>query len=88
MHRITIFSKPGCHLCEVAKETINHVVGSHATILVEEVDIMQNPDLHAKYKDDIPVILVDDVERFRHRVDAQKLAKLFDDEFGQKLIGF
>jgi glutaredoxin len=88
MHRITILSKPGCHLCDVAKQAVNRLVGTHTTVLVEEIDILQNPDLHAQYKDDIPVILVDGVERFRHHVDPDKLAQIFYGELGEKLIGF
>lgn len=88
MHKITLYSKPGCHLCEAAKRTIDRLVGNHATVLVEEVNILEHPDLHAAYQDAIPVVLVDGVERFRHRIDPDKLAKLFYDEFGQKLLGF
>ncbi len=74
MHKVTILGKPGCHLCHKAKEIIEMVVGTNA-VLIEEIDISQNPDLDAKYHDDIPVILVDGIERFKHDVDANKLAK-------------
>ena len=88
MHTITIYSKPHCHLCEVAKEAIYRLVSSHADVLVEEINILKNPDLHARYKDDIPVIVIDNVERFRHTVDPDKLAHIFTGEFTQKLLGF
>lgn len=88
MHRITIMTKPGCHLCEVAKQTISKIVGSHASVMVEEINILENPDLHDKYKNDVPVILVDGVERFKHQVDPDKLSQLFYDEFGERLLGF
>ena len=88
MHRITIMSKPGCPFCAEAKKMVSQVVGNHATVLIEEVNILENPDLHDKYRDVIPVILVDGVERFRHRVDPDKLAQMFYDEFGEKLLGF
>ena len=88
MHRITVKSKPGCHLCEEALQIIQKVVGSHIPVLIEEVDITQDLELLEKYREDIPVILVDGIERFRHRVDANQLARLFYDETGQKLLGF
>jgi len=87
MHKITVMSKPGCHLCEAAIETVQKVVGSHIPVLIEEVDITQDQELLEKYRDDIPVILVDGVERFRHTVDPDKLAQFFYDDLGQKLIG-
>jgi len=80
MHRITIYSKPGCHLCEEVKTAITRLVSSHATVMIEEINILKNPELRDKYKDD--------VERFRGKVDPDKLAQLFYDEFGEKLIGF
>ena len=85
MHRVTIMSKPGCHLCDRAAEVVRKVVRVPA--MIEIVDITKDQDLLAKYKDDIPVILVDGVERFRHSIDPDKLASLFMDEPGENLLG-
>ncbi len=87
MHKITIMSKPGCHLCEAALNTVQKVVGAHIACLIEDVDITQDAELLEKYHKDIPVVLVDGVERFRHVVDPDKLAKLFYDELGEGLLG-
>ena len=87
MHKITIMSKPGCHLCEVAAKVIQDIVGSRVPVLIEMVDITSDQLLLEKYRDDIPVILVDGVERFRHTVDPDKLAEMFLDEPGEKLLG-
>jgi len=88
MHKITVMSKPGCHLCEVAMETVQKVVGSHVAVLIEEVDITQDLELLEKYREAIPVVIVDGVERFRYRVDPDKLAALFYGDIQQKLLGF
>jgi glutaredoxin len=85
MHNVTIMSKPGCHLCEQAAEVIRKVIRVPA--IIDMVDITKNQELLAKYKNDIPVILVDGVERFRHRVDPDKLAALFMDEPGESILG-
>lgn len=87
MHKITIMSKPGCHLCEVALQTVDKVLGQRFAVIIEEVDITQDLDLLEKYRNDIPVVLIDGVERFRHTVDPDTLAKLFYDEPGEKLLG-
>ena len=73
MHKITIIGKPGCHLCHKAKEMVERVVGTSPT-LIEELDITGNADLEAKYHDEIPVVLVDGIDRFHHQVDPNKLA--------------
>jgi len=87
MHKITVMSKPGCHLCEAAVEVAQQVVGAHIPVLIEEVDITQDVELLEKYRDDIPVVLVDGVERFRHTMDPGALARLFYDELGEQLVG-
>jgi glutaredoxin len=88
MHKITVMSKPDCHLCEEALAVIQQVVGSHVAVLIEEVDITQDLNLLEKYHDEIPVVLIDGVEKFRLRVDPDKLARMFYDETGQRLLGF
>ena len=87
MHKITVMSKPGCHLCEVALEVIQKVVGQHVPALIEEVDITQDSELLEKYGEKIPVVLVDGKERFVYTVDPEKLAKLFFDDPGERLLG-
>ncbi|HVS71628.1 MAG TPA: glutaredoxin family protein [Chthoniobacteraceae bacterium] len=87
MHRITIMSKPGCHLCEAALEVAQRVVGARTAVLIEEVDITQDLELLEKYGEAIPVVLVDGVERFRGTIDPDAFARLFYDEPGMGLTG-
>jgi glutaredoxin len=87
MHKITVMSKPGCKLCKQALDVVQKVIGKHVAAVIEEVDITQDQELLEKYKNDVPVILVDDVERFRGAIDPQALARLFMDEPGQNLLG-
>jgi hypothetical protein len=88
MHKISVMSKPGCHLCDEALQVIQKVVGDHIPVLIEEIDITQDLDLLEKYHDDIPVVLIDGIEHCRHRVDPDKLARLFYDQTSQRLLGF
>jgi glutaredoxin len=64
---VIIYSRPGCHLCDEAKEAILSAgCGDHFTL--EEINIESDPELLRKYKYDIPVIMIDGVEAFIHRV--------------------
>lgn len=58
-HRILLYSKPGCHLCEIAHQLL---LGLHREfeLTIQELDISQDPSLYVKYWDKIPVIVVDD----------------------------
>jgi glutaredoxin len=75
MHRITIYSKPGCHLCDRAKDVIARC-RQKAAFEVDEVDISQNPALFERFHNDIPVILLDGQEIARHFVRERKLLEL------------
>jgi glutaredoxin len=67
---VVIYSRPGCHLCDVAKVVIQNAGVSHLFTL-EEINIESDGELLRKYKYDIPVVLIDGVEAFRHRVEIE-----------------
>ena len=71
---VTVYSRPGCHLCEEAKATIEATRrGDEFTI--EEVNIESHPDLLARYQYDIPVIAINGVEAFIHRIDPEEFRR-------------
>ena len=67
--RVIIYSKPGCHLCEEAKVAMR-AANCAALYVLDEVNIESDPELLARYRFDIPVIMIDGVEEFRHRLTA------------------
>jgi glutaredoxin len=70
-HHVIIYSRPGCHLCDEAKAAIQSA-GCNDLFTLEEVNIESDDELLRKYKHDIPVITIDGVESFIHRVDAEE----------------
>jgi len=66
---VVIYSRPGCHLCEEAKAVIQNA-GCSDRFTLEEIDIESDDELLRKYKYDIPVVSIDGIEAFRHRLDA------------------
>jgi glutaredoxin len=69
--RIILYTKPGCHLCEVMREQI-HAAGCEDEYTLEEVNIESDPELFVRYRTEIPVLTINGVEAFRHRLDARK----------------
>ena len=61
MTRVTLFGRPGCHLCEEALEMIERVRLS-TPFALEQVDITADDDLHKRYLERIPVVHIDGVE--------------------------
>ena len=71
---VIIYSRPGCHLCDEAKASILSA-GCNDQFVLEEIDIESDEELLRKYKYDIPVIVIDGVESFIHRVDPQEFSR-------------
>lgn len=69
--QVIIYSRPGCHLCDEAKAVIENSDCSDRFTL-EEVNIESDEELLKKYKYDIPVITIDGIEVFKHRVDPKE----------------
>jgi glutaredoxin len=68
---VIVYSRPGCHLCDEAKLAIA-TAGCDERFTLEEINIESDPELLRKYKYDIPVVTIDGVEAFRHRVDVRQ----------------
>ena len=75
MPHVVLYSRAGCHLCEVARDTITAVRTRHP-FSFEEVSIEGDDALEIAYGIRIPVVAVDGLERFEIEVDADELAAL------------
>jgi hypothetical protein len=73
-HVITLLSRPGCHLCDDAREVIARVAGELGVSWTER-DITASQDDLRDYADMIPVTFVDGVQHDFWRVDERRLRK-------------
>ncbi|WP_253786149.1 glutaredoxin family protein [Rhodoluna limnophila] len=61
---LTLIGKPGCHLCDDARDAVNRVVADfeqrHATASVSltELNILDDAELATRYSEEIPVLLI------------------------------
>ena len=65
--QVIIYSRPGCHLCEEAKEAMR-AADCAGEYTLDEINIETDSELLKLYGDDIPVITINGAESFRHRV--------------------
>ncbi len=72
MPTITLYGKPGCHLCDGARRVIEQV-GAEREFEFEQVDITLDPGLHHRYGERIPVLALDGEELFEFHVDPRAL---------------
>ena len=69
-----MYGKPGCHLCDEAREIIRSVCGELG-VEWSEVDITQDDQLFTQYGEQIPVTFVDGKQHDFWRVDPARLRK-------------
>jgi glutaredoxin len=70
--RITLLSRPGCHLCDDARSVIERVAADLG-VGFEERDITLSADDLAQYSEMIPVTFVDGVQHDFWRVSEERL---------------
>ncbi|HUD80176.1 MAG TPA: glutaredoxin family protein [Streptosporangiaceae bacterium] len=71
-HRITLLSRPGCHLCDEARAVIERVAADLGSRF-EERDITQSTEDLAQYSEMIPVTFIDGVQHDFWRVSEDRL---------------
>jgi glutaredoxin len=72
--RLTLLTRPGCHLCEDARIAVRSATAGTDT-QVQEIDVDGDPELRGEYGDMVPVVLIDGVQHAYFTVDAAKLER-------------
>ncbi|HEX2804889.1 MAG TPA: glutaredoxin family protein [Kineosporiaceae bacterium] len=70
--RVVLIGKPGCHLCDTARDVVVSVT-SQLGVGWREVSILDDPSLAEQYREQIPVVLVDGEQHDFWRVDERRL---------------
>ena len=71
---VTLYSRPGCCLCDDMKATVAEVRADTAFSLTE-IDISAQPELEARFGQDIPVLFVNGRKAFKYRLTARALRR-------------
>jgi glutaredoxin len=74
MRRLTLYSKPGCHLCDEMKRVID-TLRARVPLTLDVIDITTDPDLDARYGVEIPVLLIDGKKAAKYRVTEAELER-------------
>jgi glutaredoxin len=75
---VTLYTRPGCHLCEEARAAIAPVVAEFGAQL-REVNIDDDAVLKERYEWDIPVIFIGSRKAAKHRVDVARFRRQLRD---------
>ena len=74
MRTVTLYGRPGCHLCDDARAVLERVRATHPFRL-QEIDIETDDELFKRYLERIPVVAVDGEERFELFVEDEALRR-------------
>ncbi|HUN83543.1 MAG TPA: glutaredoxin family protein [Terracidiphilus sp.] len=74
MHAVVVYSRQGCHLCDLVKETLRQTQGE-ADFEWQEVDIDGDPQLHQMYNDQVPVVFIDGRKAFKYHMDRHQFLR-------------
>lgn len=72
---LVIYSRPGCHLCDVMKAVVRRV-GQTVPITLEEIDVSLDPELESRYGLEIPVLMIDGTRVAKFRVSEEDLRRM------------
>jgi glutaredoxin len=78
-HKVTLYGKAECCLCDEAMEVLRKV-DAVVPFDLEKIDISRNPALLEEFGLKIPVIFVDGIQAFKYRVNEGRLLALLRTE--------
>ena len=78
---MVVYSKPGCCLCDEVKENLKRLKASYAFNL-REVDILEDPEAHERFKEEIPVVFINGKKAFKYRLDEKQFLKKLESDRG------
>lgn len=74
MNDVVVYSRQGCHLCDVVKETLVQVQ-PRGQFEWREVDIDLDPELRQKYNDQVPVVFINGRKTFKYHMDGEEFLR-------------
>jgi glutaredoxin len=71
---VVLYTRAGCHLCDEAKEQIRRAQAD-TPFAFREVDIDLDPELRARFNEEVPVVFIGGKKAFQHRIDLREFRK-------------
>jgi hypothetical protein len=77
---LTLYSRPGCHLCDDMKAVVSRVMSAPSVpVTLTEIDISTDPALETQYGLEIPVLLLNGKKAAKYRVSEGELRRLLEE---------
>ncbi|HKU20434.1 MAG TPA: glutaredoxin family protein [Terriglobales bacterium] len=69
-HEVVLYSRKGCHLCEIVKESLSKL-SRQTQFSWQEIDVDSNDNLRRQFTDEVPVVFIDGKKAFKYRMNEQ-----------------
>ena len=79
---VVLITKADCHLCEEARDAVGRVTAALGLEWTEEL-VDNQPELRDRYAEEIPVVLVDGVQRDFWKIDEIRLERVLQRAMAQ-----
>jgi glutaredoxin len=74
LRNVIVYSRKGCHLCEVVKESLVKL-SRRGGFTWHEVDVDADSELRRQFNDEVPVVFIDGRKAFKYRMDEQEFLR-------------
>ena len=74
LRNVVVYSRKGCHLCEVVKESLAKL-SRRGGFTWREIDVDTDADLRRKFNDEVPVVFIDGHKAFKYQMNEQEFLR-------------
>jgi len=71
---VIVYSRKGCHLCEVVKESLDKL-SRRGGFTWREIDVDTNDELRRQFNDEVPVVFIDGRKAFKYHMSEQEFLR-------------
>ena len=71
---VVLYTRKGCHLCEVVKESLVKLSG-RGNFTWREIDVDADAELRRQFNDEVPVVFIDGRKAFKYRMDEREFLR-------------
>jgi glutaredoxin len=75
MHDVVLYSRKGCHLCQIVKESLSKLQ-RRGGFTWREVDVDSAEELRRQFTDEVPVVFIDGKKAFKYRMDEKEFLRV------------
>ena len=74
MHEVILYSRPGCHLCDVVKESLTRLA-KRTDFSWQIVDIDTDEELRRRFNEEVPVVFINGRKAFKYQMDESEFLR-------------